>query len=755
MAWKFIVITIVTFLFYSYAFAEGMSAWLNMNYIDTSQYENGKKTQTSDNLFQNYYLSLEESITPLISYQLYLRTTLINSHRTDEDDKEITTYQRAIEPAFDINLRDPVYGFDAGIRRLEQWSTANFHNDSRKTTEFYYSRLNIRPYELPSLSLQFDRQRDYDYLSPREIDTTSNRYIGSSWYDLLYKGLKASYNVTYMHNENKTPVGTISNVVSKSLNALYNLGYTKSLWSDVISVSAGYQGNYSRIKNEQFATKTGEVSFERTPSSGIYGIGTELQPYVDTLASTLTLSDNICTVPVSTTTGTINIGQNGSKFNNIGIQLFSSEKGADTLVIYVNKDVTTDTNLMNPINWRIYRSDFNQTGTWIEISLQGITISLHDALNNVYRYELHFSELQNSLFYRAINMEKSTINDVFVTEIEASGTDVIPKSGELTDTSTFFTQGINLNTNLKPFSSLIFSFNYFLNRADQEPESFFESVGGAFKSIFDKSFNGKNTDLKSNVMRTYGASTTWLVHRFLNTTVRYQRNESFDNKAETDLRTDTYSLTLNSSPLTTLNANFSIIRTYHYSFQEKQSLGDLYLLAIGSRLHRDVNMITDIGYTKTTTYEDIDSNTTSQYIRGILDARLTDKWFGNISYGYTQTSGQESSKSHDGSVILTYRPGKFISLSTNFKILDSDGDVTISGGLLSDWLFLPAIRLNAQYQYSRTEPKLTTAHILSGYVLWYITKFLHFQFNFNYKRDDDEIQTETYTFGGNLTCRLW
>ncbi len=755
MTWKFIFITIVIFSLCSDVSAEGMNALLNMNYIDTIQYEDGKKTQSSDSLFQNYYLNLDRAITPLIFYHLYLRTTLINSHIVDENDIKTTKYQRAIEPALDINFRHSVYGLDAGIRRLEHWSTANLHNDSRKTTEYYYSRLNINPYKLPFLTLQYDRQRDYDYLTPRQTDITNNRYTGSSWYDLQYKGIKAAYNITYMYSENEMPTGLILKAESKNLNALYNLGYMKSFWKDFISVSTGYQGNYNRTKSNQYSIQTGVVSFERTPSSGIYGIGTELRPEVDTLGLVLTLSDNDYTAPVITSAGTINIGQNGNKYNNIGIELFSSERAVDTLIIYVNKDVTTDTTLTNPVNWRIYRSDFNQPGTWIEVSLHNITTSLHDALNNIYRYELHFLEPQNSRFYKAVNIENPTINDVFVTEIEAFGTDLIPESGKITDISTFFTHGINFNTNIKPFSSLTFSLSYFLNRADQEPNSFIDSVKDAFESIFSKSFNEKNSELKSNVTRTYNASTTWLIHRILNTTVRYQRNESFDNKAETDLKTDIYSFTLNSSPLPTFNTNFSIIRSYSYSFQEKQTLSDFYLLAISSRLHRDVNMVTDIGYTKTTAYTDVTNDNTSKYIRVIVDARLTDKWSGNMSYGYAQTSAEEASRSHDGSLILTYRPGRFISLSTNLKIFDSDGDKTISGGLLYDWLFLPAIRLNAQYQYVKTEPRLTTSHILSGYILWYITKFLDLQLNFNYKRDEDEIQIETYTFGGYLTCRFW
>ncbi|MFZ3138938.1 MAG: hypothetical protein WA126_16275 [Thermodesulfovibrionales bacterium] len=734
------------------------------------QFEDDKRSQTSDNLNQNYYLRLDKSITPLISYQLYLRTNLTNSHTTDSQDKTTKTYQRAIEPALDLSFRNPIYGLDVGTRRLEQWSTANLSDDSRKTTEFYYARLNVRPYDLPSLSLQFDRQKDYDHLSERKIDTTNNRFSGSSWYDVLYKDIKISYNLTYTRNESKTPIGTISKTINNSLNALYSLGYNKSFWSGRANVSAGYQGNYVRNKNDQYATQTGNVPFERTPSSGRYGLGTQLQPDVDTLIPANALIDNIYNVPVTTAAGTINIGQNGNKFHNIGIQLFSTTKPVDTLFIYVNKDVRSDTNLINVNNWRVYLSDFNLPATWTEIPVQTVTVSAFDILNTVYRYEIRFFNPQSGSYFRVINRENASINDVLVTEIEAFGTDVIPQSGKITDVTTFFTHGINLLANLRPFNRLTFSLNYFLNKADENPDSVLGSIGSAFQSIFKKPTNEEDNKLRSNITRTYGISSTWLTHRLLTTTVRFQRNEAFDNKDETDISktdivSDTYSLTFNSSPLPTLNTNLSFIRTYSYSFDEKQSMNTLYFLTIGSRLYRDVNMITDIGYTRSESFPTErqisettiteKTGTSTKYIRNTLDARLTQKLSGNLSFGLTRTSGTTSTTSKDGYFILTYRPGRFINLSGNIKVSDTDGDTNISEGMIIDWLFLPAIRMNLSYQHSKTEPGPNTVHSLSSYVMWYITKFSDLQLNYIYTRDEKEKKLKTYNIGGNLTCRFW
>jgi hypothetical protein len=739
--------------FCSSAFAEGPSGWLNINYSNTEQFEDGKKTSTSDGLLQNYYLNYGRAITPVLSYQLYLRTTLSDSHSTDSEGKTTSTYQRVMEPALDISLRNPMYGLNAGYRRQEQWSTAHLCDDSRKTNEYYYLRLDVSPYELPSLSLQFDRQRNYDYLSPRETDTTNTTYSGNSAYRFSYRELNLSYNLTYTHGINETPISTVSKSTTDNLNGSYNLGYNKSFWSGRVNVSAGYQGNYVRDKSQQFVTETGSVVFKRTPLGGLHDRGTTLQPNVDDrLPSLGSLVDDNYNTGITE----INIGT--QEFHNIGIWV-SSEKSVDRLYIYVNKDVTPDTNLRNTGNWKIYKSNFNQIGTWTEeIPILSVTVSVYDTLNNIYRYEIRFSTSQNASYFKVINMKTVNaigITDVLVTEIEAYGTDVVPQTGKLTDTSTFYTQGLNLNASLRATGNLSFSFGYFINRADQSPESFLDSIGGIFTNIFSKTRSGQGEKLTSNVSRSYNASSTWVPHRLLITTLRFSGSEAFDNKGETDVSSNTYSLSFSSSPLPTLDTTLSLNRSDSYSFDEKQSTSDSVLLSIGSRLHRDVNMITDIGYTQSKTYA-TDTQSSTRSIRGTLDAPLTKKLYGSLTYGFSWTSSDgSSSSSKDGSMTVTYRPGQFINLSGSFRVSDADGDTSASEGLSMDWLPLPAIRLNLSYQHSSTEPGPSISDLLSGYGIWYITKFMEVQLTYNYNREANEKKTEGYSLGGNLTCRFW
>ncbi len=765
---QWLILSVILAIFNTAAFAEGPSAWLNVNYTDTKQYENGKKTESSDSLFQNYYFRFEKPLTPLLSYQLYLRTTLNNSHTVNSDGNRTSTYLRAAEPSMDFFLHNPMYKFDIGTRYLEQWDTAKLSDEGRKTTEYYYSRLNILPYLLPSLSFQADLQKDYDHLSQRKIDSTNIKYSGSSWYDLNYKAIRLSYNVTYNRDELKTPASTTTKNISNNLNASYSLGFSKAFLNNNFNFSAGYQGNYGRNKNEQFAPVGTDIDTKMILGEGLYAAGSQTEHYADTLGPANSLIDMNNNTPAAVPSGTINIGANGVKYHNMGIRL-AINKDVTKIYIYVNKDVRNDTNLKGTItDLEVYGSNANSiSGTWTKISIQPVEVEVIDALHNIYRYIVKFSTSQSYSYFKFVNLATASINDVFVTEIEAYGTDKVSTTGKLSNDTTFITHGINLTTSIKPIRTVVLSMNYFLNRSDQEPESIIASTGDAFANIFRDPKIEKDKDLIINLTRSYGGNINWQTHRLLTTMLRYQRNESLDNMEKTNFKSNTYSLSFSSSPLKTLDAVLSMIRTYSFSFDEKQSINNLYMLTLGAKLHRDVNMITDIGYTQTRTYALEDqpaatsvtgesSHSNVSYIRGALDARLTERLSANLNYGLSNTSGSSSSRLKDGSFILTYRPGRFFSISGTLKVSDTDGNVDSTEGVFIDWLYLPTVRINANYQHGVIESDTTrTTDVLSGYFIWYITKFLELQFNYNYNREHEDIRKETYSLGGNITCRFW
>jgi hypothetical protein len=171
-------------------------------------------------------------------------------------------------------------------------------------------------------------------------------------------------------------------------------------------------------------------------------------------------------------------------------------------------------------------------------------------------------------------------------------------------------------------------------------------------------------------------------------------------------------------------------------------------------------MVTDIGYTTSESFATLETpegvESSTKYIRGTIEARLTQRLSANMTYGFSRTSGETSSStSNNGLLVMTYRPGRFINLSGRFGIQDTNGNVSTAEGILIDWRFLPDVRLNLNYEHRNADPESITNDLISGYIQWYITKFLQIQFTSSYQRTDAESKTESYNFGVNLSCRFW
>jgi hypothetical protein len=289
--------------------------------------------------------------------------------------------------------------------------------------------------------------------------------------------------------------------------------------------------------------------------------------------------------------------------------------------------------------------------------------------------------------------------------------------------------------------------------------SIWDSVSGFFSNLVSNSISDED-NLRSNILRTYGATATWYSHRLLTTTLRLQRNESFDNLDETDFSSNTYTLSFNSVPIPTLDTSLSFIRSDDYDFGEKDTTNSSILFSVLSRLYRDVNMVTDIFYTRSKLYvTDTISNTSS--IRGSINATLTQKLYGSLIYGLSWTSednvSSTSTHTAEGQTIITYRPGRFINITGNLRVMDMDDGTTTSEGILVDWLPLPALRLNLNYLHSNSdaESEPSVRDLLSTYFIWYITKFLDLQVTYSYTREDRETDIKNYIFGANLNCRFW
>ncbi len=727
------------------AYADGLGGWVNIQNNKTDTYTDGVKTSSAESSNKNLYLKFNSLITPMLSYQMNLRANMQDSDNTDATGVTTTTFRRRLEPAMDFSLRNPMYDFNLGFRRQEEWSAAKLENENRDTSIFYYSRFSLAPRALPSISLHLDRQEEFNYL-PRDKDRENDSYSISSTYELPSSDIKLRYNVNVTHNEERTPLSTTVKAINDNFSGNYNVGYYDDYWGGKAYYALNYQGNYAKNKNQQFVSETG--SFDRMRTTLDTLISNDITPETDPLTST---SQSRLLSNGEFLNDVTDIKLN-STYQNIGVFIISKE--VDSLHVYYKNDGQAD-----PVTWRVYWSNNNLD--WNFINESSVTPEDDDE-KEAWKYVIDFPAPITASYFKAVNVTTTQVNfsDVEVTEIEAWGTDDFTELHD-TDTAVSFTQGLDFNTSVKMNPELNLSFNYSLNRTDQNPVAVSDSIVGAFKNVFSDSVSGDKDNFKSNITRNYGLATTWLTHRLLTTTVRLQRNEHFDNLERTDAsKTDdthsnSYHLSFSSLPIPTLETTLSLIKSDRYIYSDKDSTNHSILFSVGSQLYRDVNMITDLGYTNSKSFSS-NTDTSSYSINGSIDAVITRKVSGTMNYAYAKTLSDSggTSISKEATTSVNYQPGRFINLSGNFRISDSAGDITMSEGILADWLPLPAVRLNISFQHTDTDSSDSVTDNLSGYGIWYLTKFADMRFSYSYARNVEESKTENHNFSTNLNCRF-
>lgn len=736
------------------ASAQGLGGSAELQY-NTSETVTDAQKAASDQFRQNYNLRFNKKITPILSYGLYLRTSLTDS--TDTDISQITRErsQRDVEPMLELLLQNPIYSLNTGYRRLESLQEQRPEGTSTKlTTGYFYSRLDIKPVDLPNLSLQYDRRSEAD--GQNTVDSLLTTYSAASSYIVAYKNINAGYNLRYSGKISETPLQVVNKNIDELLAGQYTLGYTKSFFSGRLRVSSSYRGDYTQNINEIFSTTGGTVLSRRLPLQGLYDTqqGTPAQPNVDTLN---TVEPALIDADVAAGIPALNIGT--IQFLNAGMQV-SSVQTVSRLYIYVNRDVRTDSSLTQPANWRAYKNNANSSWQTLAtvVSIQSVSVSPVDALNNIYRYELVFSSAQSAGFYKVINLETVAVPgspgmDVFVTEIEAYGAEFIAAGSSLRRESVFFNQGLAFNAGLRALPKLELSFNYSVSRSDQGPHSILNSAGGLFQNIFSRTTSDAADPMISDVSRVYGISANWKTHPLLATVIRIQRNESFDNKETRDFASHNYSLSFSSAPLPTLDLNLLFSRSDNFSFDQKTGTNNSAQFSAGARLYRNVTMVMDTGYTQTESAT-TDLKTATLFLSTNLQARLTPKLSGNMVYRFNSSlSGSEAPASHEGHVSVSYRPGRLVNMSANLKMLTAGEDRTLQGAFSLDWRPLRALSLSGRFDLSSTLPEQASSFGFNSSLRWQIFRFMDAQLNYTYRVNEDPGHKTTAAFiGGRLNC---
>ncbi|MEN8263774.1 MAG: hypothetical protein ABFR82_09950 [Nitrospirota bacterium] len=743
--WITLVLSAAFLLAGNLAFALNMGGSARYNYSESANFQDGQKTSESNGLTQNYNFTLSNEITPLSSYSFSVQSNLNDSESIDSEGNVSKSHGRRITPGLDFNLSNPMYSIGMGYRRQEQWTTKDFSDESRKTNESFYNRLGLSPYLLPSLSLQFDRSKQYDHLPVQKTDTTSTRYSLGSSYTLPSKDINMSMNFNLSRGINESPLSNIKKTISDSLGSGYNISHSSQIFPGFLIAGFNYSGSYSQSVNKQFVNVRGDVLLERMSLGGLHTTGSVGNENIGVLSSEVALVDDNFNAPTS-------IDLNADRYHNIGIWV-SSQKFVEKIYIYVNRDISGDATLAAAGSWRVYRSDFNQDNTWTLLTINSVNITAFDPANNVYRYEIEFASKQKAAYFKVVNMDLSDVASVLVTEIEAYGLENIPDTNIITTKTESLGQRINVNISVIPLKKLRFGLYYTIDRSDSNLESLEDSFLGIFQDIVSKDTEESEGSVTGNITKGYGITSSWDVHKLLSSNFRVSRSENYNKEGTTDTSSNAYGISLNSSPLPTIGSSLSLTRSDRFEFDEKKSTGNSAVISLSLKLYEKVDMIQDMGYTSSKSFEN-DSETKSYNMGGSLNIKFTPKLSENIGYSVTwKPSGDTTAVSRNIATNVTYRPGRLVNISANFSISDSNGEISSAQSFSADWLPLKRLRLNFSYNHENSADS-TKSDRVSIFSKWNITKSIDTQISYAYSMSQKNKVNETQALNMNMNGRF-
>jgi hypothetical protein len=125
-----------------------------------------------------------------------------------------------------------------------------------------------------------------------------------------------------------------------------------------VNYAVNYRASYARNKITVFSEQTQSVLLKRTALGGFRAKGSF--PPASAVFDIPSISDGrLVDQDFLTGISAINLNNTGDPglYHNIGIEVPVSQQVESLFV--VNRDITSDANLTNPVNWQVYMSDFN------------------------------------------------------------------------------------------------------------------------------------------------------------------------------------------------------------------------------------------------------------------------------------------------------------------------------------------------------------------------------------------------------------
>jgi hypothetical protein len=656
--------------------------------------------QSIFSLDQRYHLGWDSELSPFFTWR-----TDVRDQESLDDTEEGKTTGRDIELSSELILRNPLFDWSAGFRLTKDTFKAPEFTRETLFEQDIFSRFVWRPEGFPTLSLQYDKFKDYDDFRVRKRDTSEDRFQATL--DYTYGPL--SFVDDFIYKERRDHVLKITR---KSLENLGRVNFEEDFWKGRIYLLGNYQLNYT--SRQEIAEVVTTLEQLRLPRRGLY-IPQDTTPEDGQLNDTPSLIDSNKSTPATDGLGnTINIG-GGNTFRNIGIELIVPQV-VNRILIYVRPG---DPNLSPLIVWDAYFSDNGRN--W---SLIASTAFFNPAEN---RYEISFADTPHR-FFKVVNSATSAVLDSFVTEIEAIGPVLV--GAEKDRVSRDVIQDINSTVRFRPIEKATLSYDFLYNRTERKTDT------------------DKFVELRNN----HGITLQADPFRYLSAYVRYERSLT-ESDQDVETLNDLYYITLDSTPWETLTTTLSASHTQTAEDGENQFRSDSISLQVISQLHRDLNMSIDVGYS---TREDFVAETTTTTLNwGVdLDAELRRDLTATLSYdGSREFQRPEDIRTpvDDVRLLIIWRPTRLLNLSGEWGYRSELGSGGFTHRYTLDWLPFPdgniALDCFIEYELDRSGVENRQEQELRAGFRWAVNRNTDFRLTYTFdgssNTSEESIQTLT------------
>jgi len=591
-------------------------------------------------------------------------------------------------------------------------------DEDRLTAESWNTNLYTKLEKYPKLRLRYSQDKAYDHLSVRETNTRTSRFSGSA--DYAFRFLNLYYNYI-----NTTSDNYVADSTREANSHEGRIDFRRSFWSNKVTSSGSY--SIKETETETEARGQGiEVDEQKSPSAGLYKATTA--PDTETSIS-LNDKPDLIDGDKATSTGIQIGGSPASDYDdqNIGLEFTFSTK-VEKIFLYTTPP---DTNFnKNNYTWDVYSSSDNSTWTKIKD-----TASFdYDTTQN--RFEISFTEA-SAKYFKVVNDDNET-HDLFVTEIEAYG--VATQAAYTTSGTVNTTETVQANLDFRPFDWLSFTYN--LNQDMQKSETGTTStrarrISQNISGLVEKGFK---------------------VHKYLEVRPYYQKRVEYKDESQTETRssTDTYRVHFLSSPLKTLNTDFSLNHRVLEEDSTTQSRDYSALLHVAAKLREGADLYIDADITHNENLLS-ESDSTTRSLNSDLRLELTSTLTTDIEYdmSWSETKGpggDTTGRNSHAKTTAYWRPSHDFYFRGSYSVdQDEEGDDTYRQDYDLTWLLTEKVQLTMGCSIDRSDTVQTN---YSSDLSWGLSRMFTLRFGFNWTRQEADTETETQVATADLSARF-